>query len=112
VATYAASPFPVDPADVPDDAVRFVKRTLLRHPGREPFDDYLARVMVAGLIAILAEPGADRETVEAAGALVSEYTAATGAVVTVQAVPAGGAPLSDAPLLEDVNALHSGEARP
>jgi hypothetical protein len=76
---------PVDPADVPEDAVRYVRRTMLRHSDREPLDDDLARMIVAGVIMILSEPGADRETVEAAAAAVSEFTAATGAVVAIQA---------------------------
>lgn len=80
-------PFPVDPADVPPDAVLVVKRTILRHADRGPYDDDLARLIVAGVIAILAEPEADLETVEAAAAVVSEFTAATGAVV---AITAGG----------------------
>lgn len=78
-------PFPVDPADVPDDAVRTVKRTILRHADRGPLDDYLARMIVAGVIAILAEPSADAETAEAAAAAVSELTAATGLVVAITA---------------------------
>lgn len=44
--------FPVDPADVPPEAVAFLKRQLVRH-GPE-VDDYEARVMIAGLIAVLA----------------------------------------------------------
>lgn len=76
---------PVDPADVPEDAVRYVRRVMLRHSDREPLDDDLARMIVAGVIAILSEPGADRETIEAAAAVVSEFTAATGAVVAIQA---------------------------
>jgi hypothetical protein len=47
-----AAPFPVDPADVPPEAVTFLKRQLVRH-GPE-VDDYEARVMIAGLIAVLA----------------------------------------------------------
>jgi hypothetical protein len=90
VAAPAHRPFPVDPADVPGDAVRYVKRTIFRHADHEPYDDDLARLIVAGVIAILAEPEADRETVEAAAAVVSEITAATGLVVAIQAVPAGG----------------------
>jgi hypothetical protein len=81
----AEAPFPVDPADVPDDAVRVVKRTILRHADRGPYDDDLARLIVAGVIAILSEPEADPATVKAAAAAVSEITAATGAVVVVQA---------------------------
>jgi hypothetical protein len=52
-------PFPVDPADVPPDAIRAVKRTLLRstHPGvDDPMDDDLARLVVAVVIAALHEP--------------------------------------------------------
>jgi hypothetical protein len=79
---------PVDPVDVPEDAVRYVRRTMLRHSDREPLDDDLARMIVAGVIAILAEPEADPATVEAAAAVISEITAATGAVVTITA--AGG----------------------
>lgn len=82
----AQAPFPVDPADVPPEAVRYVRRTILRHAGREPMDDYLARVIVAGVIAILAEPEADRETVELGAAVVSELAAVTGATVVVQAL--------------------------
>jgi hypothetical protein len=54
-------PFPVDPADVPAGAVRVVKRTLLRNSRRgdpDPFDDELARVLVAVVIAALAGDGA------------------------------------------------------
>lgn len=54
--TYARSPFPVAPADVPLRAVRAVKRTLLRsvHPGiGDPMDDELARLVVAVTIAAL-----------------------------------------------------------
>jgi len=82
VATLPASPFPVDPADVPEDAVRYVKRTMLRYPDRDPLDDDLARLIVAGVIAVLAEDGA---AAEAAAVLVSAYTLATGAVVAIQA---------------------------
>ena len=82
-------PFPVDPDDVP---VRVVKRTVLRHADRDPMDDYLARLIVAGVIAILAEPGADPETVELGAAVVSGIAAGTGLVVAIQAVPAGGLP--------------------
>lgn len=45
-------PFPVDPADVPPEAVTFLQRQLVRY-GPE-VDDYEARVMIAGLIALLA----------------------------------------------------------
>lgn len=79
---------PAGPADVPEDAVRYVRRTMLRHSDREPLDDDLARMIVAGVIMILSDPGADAETVEAAAAVVSEFTAATGAVVAITA--AGG----------------------
>jgi hypothetical protein len=85
VATLKASPFPVDPADVPDAAVRYVKRTLLRHADRFPLDDYVARIIVAGVIAVLAE---DRAHLDEVAVLVSQYTLATGAVVAIQA--AGG----------------------
>jgi len=46
---------PVAPEDVPEDAVRAVKRTLLRQrPGVEdPFDDETARLVVAVVIAVL-----------------------------------------------------------
>ena len=85
VAPRAHSPFPVDPADVPDGAVRFIRRTLLRHgiegPSGDTGDDYLERVIVAGLIAVLADSGA----LEEVSLVVSRYTAATGAVVAVQA---------------------------
>lgn len=56
----AHNPFPVAPADVPIDAVRAVKRTLLRndHPGIEdPMDDELARLVVAVVIAALHNGG-------------------------------------------------------
>ena len=86
------TPFPVDPVDVPAEAVRYVRRTMLRHADRDPLDDDLARLLVAGLIMILAEPGAGRETVEAAAGAVSEIAAITGATVVLQAVPAGGLP--------------------
>lgn len=85
VAHCPASPFPVDPADVPEDAVRYVKHRLFRHADRHPLDDDAARLIVAGVIAILSEPEADPETVETAAAIVSEFTAATGAVVAIQA---------------------------
>jgi hypothetical protein len=78
----AQAPFPVDPADVPEEAVRYVRRTILRHSARDPLDDDLARVIVAGVIAVLADDG---EAVEAAAVLVSEYTRATGDVVVIQA---------------------------
>lgn len=82
MAAPARSPFPVDPADVPDDAVRYVKRTIFRHQDHDALDDDLARLLVAGIIAVLAE---DRATVEAAAVLISEYTLATGAIVAIQA---------------------------
>jgi hypothetical protein len=85
VAAQAPFPFPVDPADVPVDAVRVVQRTILRHADRDPYDDDLARLIVAGVIAILSEPEADPGTVDAAAAAVSELTAATGAVVAITA---------------------------
>jgi hypothetical protein len=88
VAAQAPFPFPVDPEDVPPDAVLVVKRTILRHADRGPYDDDLARLIVAGVIAILSEPDADPVTVEAAAAAVSELTAATGVVVAITA--AGG----------------------
>ena len=81
----AIMPFPVQPDEVPDDAVRFVKRRLLRHADRSPLDDDVARWIVAGVIAILADPEADAGDVEAAAGLVSELTAETGAVVVMQA---------------------------
>jgi hypothetical protein len=84
VAAQVPFSFPVDPADVPPHAVRVVKRTLLRHAPVDPMDDDLARLIVAGVLAVLAEDGA----AEVAAALVSRYTLATGAVVTIQA--AGG----------------------
>jgi hypothetical protein len=58
---------------------------MLRHSDREPMDDDLARMIVAGVIAILAEPEADAATVEAAAAVVSELTAATDLVVAITA---------------------------
>jgi hypothetical protein len=61
---------------------------MLRHADRGPMDDDLARMIVAGVIAILAEPAAGPGTVEAAAVAVSELTAATDLVVTLQA--AGG----------------------
>jgi hypothetical protein len=85
VATLKASPFPVDPADVPDQAVAYVKRTILRHADCFPLDDDVARLIVAGVIAVLAE---DQARLDDVAVLVSGYTAATGAVVAVQA--AGG----------------------
>lgn len=81
---YAApvgTPFCVDPADVPEDAVRVIKRTLLRHAPVDPMDDELARLLVAMVITVLADNGAAAEAAEFA----SEYTAATGAVVAVTA---------------------------
>lgn len=78
--------FPLAPDEVPEDAVTYVKHRLFRHADRSPLDEDVARWIVAGVIAILAEPGADRETVETAADVVSEFTAATGAVVTIQAV--------------------------
>jgi hypothetical protein len=86
VATLKASPFPVDPADVPDQAVAYVKRTILRHADRWPLDDDVARLIVAGVIAVLAE---DRARLDEVALLVSEYTLATGAVVAVQATAGG-----------------------
>lgn len=80
----APSPFPVDPSDVPADAVRVVKRTLLRHSPVDPMDDDLARLLVAMMIAVLSEPSADPGTVETAAGIVSEYTAVTGATVTIE----------------------------
>lgn len=77
-----AAPFPVDPADVPPEAVAYVKRTILRHADRWPLDDYVARVIVAGVIAVLAD---DQAAMEGVAVLVSEYTLATGAVVAIQA---------------------------
>lgn len=47
--------FPVDPADVPVDAVRALKRTMIRHG--QPVDDDLARLLVAMVIAALSEDG-------------------------------------------------------
>ena len=54
-------PFPVDPADVPPEAVTFLQRQLVRH-GPE-VDDYEARVMIAGLIAVLAPAPAEVKAV-------------------------------------------------
>lgn len=65
---------------------------MLRYCDRDPLDDDLARLIVAGVIAILSEPGADPETVELGAAVVSELTAGTDLVVAIQAVPAGGVP--------------------
>lgn len=65
--------------------MRYVRRTMLRYCDRDPLDDDLARVIVAGVIAILAEPGADPETVELGAAVVSEIAAVTGATVVLQA---------------------------
>lgn len=67
---------------MPAEAVRYVRRTMLRHAGRDPLDDDLARLIVAGVIAVLAT---DRVALEEAAVLVSEYTRATGAVVAIQA---------------------------
>lgn len=50
-------PFPVAPEDVPDAAVRAVKRTLLRNGPCDPMDDELARLVVAVVIASLSQPG-------------------------------------------------------
>lgn len=73
--------FPVSPEDVPEAAVRVVKRTLLRHPlPDDPMDDELARLLVAMVIAVLVD-----RAPEAAAVLVSEYTRETGAMVTIQA---------------------------
>lgn len=55
-----ATPFRVNPADVPPDAVRFVKRTLLRQTSDADPDDELARVIVAGLMTILPAPSPAR----------------------------------------------------
>lgn len=81
VAMPPASPFPVDPVDVPKRAVDYVKRTMVRHPGADPLDDDLARLLVAGVIAVLA----GGEAVEDVAVLASEYTLKTGAVVAIQA---------------------------
>lgn len=48
-------PLPVDPADVPPEAVRAVKRTLLRNGTGDPMDDDLARLVVAVVIASLSQ---------------------------------------------------------
>lgn len=81
---HTAVLFPVDLAAVPAEAVRVVRRTLLRHSPVDPMDEDLARLLVALLIGVLSEPqGAG--TVEAAAGLVSEYTAATGAAVAITA---------------------------
>lgn len=55
--TGSHGPFPVAPADVPVNAVRFVQRTMARHG--QPVDKELAQVLVAGLIAALAQPSGD-----------------------------------------------------
>jgi hypothetical protein len=89
VAKLPASPFPVDPADVPEAAVRYVTRTMLRHWDCEPLDDHVARLIVAGVIAVLME---DQGTVEAAAVLVPGYTLATGDVVAIQAAPEASVP--------------------
>jgi hypothetical protein len=52
-APIVAAPFPVDPADVPPDAVRAVRRTLLRQASEDVDDDELARLVVAVVIAAL-----------------------------------------------------------
>lgn len=52
-AADAVRPFRVRPADVPPEAVRFVRRTLLRNTSDAPADDELAAVIVAGLMTIL-----------------------------------------------------------
>jgi hypothetical protein len=82
VATLKASPFPVDPADVPAGAVRYVKRTILRHADRWPLDDDVARLIVAGVIAVLME---DQAHLDDVAVLVSRYTLETGDVVAIQA---------------------------
>ena len=56
----SVEPFPVDPADVPADAVRAVRRTLLRN-SQDGDDEELARLVVAVVIAALAKPGAAAE---------------------------------------------------
>lgn len=48
-------PFPVAPEDVPESAVRAVKRTLLRNGTGDPMDDDLARLVVAVVIASLSQ---------------------------------------------------------
>lgn len=79
----APGPFPVDPADVPPEAVRVVQRTLLRHDlPEDPADEDLARLLVAMVIAVLSEPAADPG---AAAGLVSRYAAETGATVVITA---------------------------
>jgi hypothetical protein len=82
VATFKASPFPVDPADVAAGAVRYVKRTILRHADRWPLDDDVARLIVAGVIAVLME---DQAHLDDVAVLVSRYTLETGDVVAIQA---------------------------
>ena len=68
-------------ADVPAAAVSYVKRTLVRHPGYDPLDDDLARVIVAGVIAVLAEGGRPGE----AAAVGAAFAEATGATVVITA---------------------------
>lgn len=81
----AVLPFPVPPDEVPEEAVRYVKRRLLRAAGRSPLDDDVARWIVAGVIAILADPAADAVDAETAAALLAEFAAESDAVVVIQA---------------------------
>lgn len=58
--TLPVRPLPVAPENVPPEAVAFLQRQLVRH-GPE-VDDYEARVMIAGLIAVLAPVTDSRRT--------------------------------------------------
>lgn len=84
---YVETPavFPLAQDEVPEAAVDYVRHRLFRHADRSPLDEDAARMIVAGVIAILAEPGIDRQTAEEAAAVVSELTAVTDVVVSVQA---------------------------
>lgn len=53
-----AAPFPIEPADVPGDAVRAVRYTALRHPGLDLWDEDDARLIAAVVFAWLADNGA------------------------------------------------------
>jgi hypothetical protein len=57
------SPFPVDPADVPDALVRAVRRTALRRPETVAlWNEDTARLFCAVMIAALAVDGGEQQT--------------------------------------------------